>query len=130
MQDRKRGRALVIAGLIAILLSFVWWEAAYDATFRALGRNLKISHPMDCLLLFTGPCAQDKAAVLSGLWPAYNPLALWLSFAVLLAGLVVVYRSAPLGLIRSRPPASPSSSSALEPFIRRDLAAGAHCRWR
>src|SRR4051794_37200344 len=97
MNNRRFGHALVIVGLIAVVTSIVWWEASYDAAMRALGRNLKISHPMDCLVLFTGQCAQAKAAVLSGAWPAYNPLALWLSLAVLIAGLVVVYRSAPLG---------------------------------
>jgi putative oxidoreductase len=124
MHNRKLGRALVIAGLIGVLLSIVWWEASYDAAFRALGRNLKISHPMDCLVLFTGPCAQDKAAILSGLWPAYNPLALWLSFAVLLAGLVVVYRSAPLGPYPVTPAGEPRLFiGKLEPFYAwvRDL---------
>lgn len=125
MNNRKLGRVLVIAGLIGILLSIVWWEASYDATFRALGRNLKISHPLDCLLLFTGPCAQAKAAVISGQWPAYNPVALWLSLAVLLAGLVIVYRSAPLGPYPVTPPGEPKLFiGKLEPFYAwvRDLS--------
>jgi putative oxidoreductase len=125
MNKRKQGHALVILGLIAILLSMVWWEASYDAAMRALGRNLKISHPMDCLLLFSGPCAQAKAAVLSGWWPAYNPLALWLSVALLLAGLVVVNRSAPLGPYPVTPPGEPKLIiGKLEPFYAwaRDLA--------
>ena len=124
MNNRRLGHALVIAGLIAVLLSIVWWEASYDATFRALGRNLKISHPMDCLLLFTGPCAQAKAAVISGTWPAYNPAALWLSFLVLLAGLVVVYRSPPPGPYPVTPPGEPKLLiGRLEPFYAwvRDL---------
>lgn len=124
MNKRKQGHALVIAGLIAILLSIVWWEASYDAAMRALGRNMKISHPMDCMLLFTGSCAQAKAAILSGWWPAYNPLALWLSFALLLAGLVVVYRSPRLGPYPVTPPGEPKLLiGKLEPFYAwvRDL---------
>jgi putative oxidoreductase len=122
--SRRLGHVLVIAGLIAVVASVVWWEASYDAAMRALGRNLKISHPMDCLLLFTGPCAQDKAAVLSGMWPAYNPAALWLSFALVIAGLVVVYRSAPLGPYPVTPPGEPRLFiGKLEPFYAwvRDL---------
>src|SRR4051812_12994998 len=124
MKNRKLGRALVIAGLIAVVVSIVWWEASYDATLRALGRNLKISHPMDCLLLFTGQCAQAKAAVFSGTWPAYNPAALWLSFAILLAGLIAVYRSAPLGPYPVTPAGEPKLFiGKLEPFYAwvRDL---------
>jgi putative oxidoreductase len=125
MSKRRRGHALVIGGLTAILLSIVWWEASYDAAMRALGRNMKINHPLDCVLLFTGPCAQAKAAVLSGWWPAYNPLALWLSFALLLAGLVVVYRSEPLGPYPVTPPGEPKLFiGKLEPFYawERDLS--------
>jgi putative oxidoreductase len=124
MNNRKLGHALVIAGLIGGLVSIVWWEASYDATMRALGRNMKISHPMDCLLLFTGECAQAKASVISGLWPAYNPVALWLSLTVLFAGVVVVYRSAPLGGYPVTPPGEPKLFiGKLEPFYAwvRDL---------
>jgi putative oxidoreductase len=125
MNNRKLGRVLVVAGLIVVLLSIVWWEASYDAAFRALGRNLKISHPLDCLLSFTGQCAQAKAAIISGQWPAYNPVALWLSLAVLLAGLVIVYRSAPLGPYPVTPPGEPKLFiRKLEPFYAwvRDLS--------
>lgn len=124
MNKRKRGHALVIVGLIAILLSIVWWEASYDAALRALGRNLKISHPMDCLLLFTTACAQAKTAVIANSWPAYNPLALWLSFVILIAGLVVVYRTAPLGPYPDTPAGEPKLFiGKLEPFYAwvRDL---------
>jgi putative oxidoreductase len=107
MNNRKLGHALVIVGLIAVLVSIVWWEASYDAAMRVLGRNMKISHPLDCLFLFTGPCAQTKAAVISGQWPAYNPVALWLSLCVFVAGLVVVYRSAPLGSYPITPSGEP-----------------------
>jgi putative oxidoreductase len=125
MHNRKLGHTLVIVGLIGILVSIVWWEASYDAAMRALGRNMKISHPLDCLLLFTGACAQAKAAVISGLWPAYNPVALWLSLAVLVAGLVVVYRSAPLGPSPITPPGEPKLLiGKLEPLYAwvRDLS--------
>src|SRR5215211_4910849 len=124
MNNRRLGHALIIVGLIAVIASVVWWEASYDAAIRTLGRNLKISHPMDCLILFTAQCAQAKAAVLSGAWPAYNPAALWLSLAVLLAGIVVVYRSAPLGPYPVTPPGEPKLFiRRLEPFYAwvRDL---------
>ena len=107
MNNRKLAHALVIAGLIAVLVSIVWWEASYDAGMRALGRNMKISHPLDCLFLFTGQCAQAKAAVISGQWPGYSPAAPWLSPALVVAGLVAVYRSAPLGPYPLTPPGEP-----------------------
>jgi putative oxidoreductase len=124
MNKRKQGHALVIAGLVAILLSVAWWEASYDAALRALGRNLKISHPTDCLLLFNAACGQAKTTVLSGLWPAYNPLALWLSLGVLLAGLVAIYRSMPAGPYPVTPSGEPKLFiGKLEPFYAwvRDL---------
>jgi putative oxidoreductase len=117
MAARNLGRTLVIVGILAIMASIAWWEASYDAALRALGRNLKISHPLSCLLFSSAECSQAKATAIFGTWPAYSPLPLWLSLAVVLAGLVVIYRSAPLGPAPVTPPGEPSLLFAkLEPF--------------
>jgi putative oxidoreductase len=125
MAARNLGRTLVIIGIIGIMASIVWWEASYDAAMRALGRNMKISHPLACLLLTSVQCTQAKANAILGTWPAYNPLALWLSFAVVLAGLVVIYRTAPVGPAPITPAGEPRLLFAkLEPFYAwgRDLS--------
>jgi putative oxidoreductase len=125
MAARNLGRTLVIVGILGIMASIVWWEASYDATLRGLGRNLKISHPLACLLFTSAQCTQDKATAIFGSWPGYDPLALWLSFAVVLAGLVVIYRSAPVGPAPVTAPGEPTLLFAkLEPFYAwvRDLS--------
>lgn len=125
MAARNLGRTLVIVGILAIMASIVWWEASYDATLRALGRNLKISHPLSCLLFSSAECIQAKATALLGKWPGYNPLAIWLSLAIVVAGLVVIYRSAPVGPAPVTPAGEPKLLFAkLEPFYAwaRDLS--------
>jgi len=117
MHNRNLGRTLVIVGILGIAGSIVWWEASYDAAIRTFGRNLQITHPLGCLLFTTAQCAQAKATAILGTWPAYNPLALWVSLAVVAAGLVVVYRSPPVGPPPVTPPGEPKLFFAkLEPF--------------
>jgi putative oxidoreductase len=125
MAARNLGRTLVIVGIFGIIGSIVWWEASYDAAIRALGRNLQFSHPLGCLFFTSAACAQAKATAILGSWPAYNPAALWVSLAVVLAGLVAIYRSAPVGPAPVTPPGEPRLLFAkLEPFYAwaRDLS--------
>jgi putative oxidoreductase len=125
MHKRNLGRTLVIVGIIGVMASIVWWEASYDAAIRALGRNLQFSHPLGCLLFTSDACAQAKAAAIFETWPAYSPVLLWLSLAIIAAGLVVIYRSEPIGPAPITPAGEPRLLFAkLEPFYAwaRDLS--------
>src|SRR4051794_6303249 len=108
MQARNLGRGLVIAGVTALIASIVWWEATHDAFIRAQKRDLKVDHPLDCLVIFSDRCTQAKPA--AGLFSGasgYTPLALWLGLALVVAGLTVVYRSKPLGPYPATPAGEP-----------------------
>ena len=92
VRNRMLGRVLVLLGVAAIVLSLAWWAVYYNEVIRALGQNPPLTHPLRCLLWTSDVCVQAKAtAKLS--FPAYHPLAMWLSFVVLVLGLVVVFRS-------------------------------------
>jgi putative oxidoreductase len=104
---RNLGRTLVILGLVGIIGSIAWWEASYDAAIRALGRNLKISHPLGCIVFTTDACAQAKATAVLGNGPAYTPFAFWIALAVVIVGLVLVYRSPPLAVAPVTPAGEP-----------------------
>ena len=125
MKTRNLGRTLVILGILGLVGSIVWWEASYDAALRTMGRNIQFSHPLGCLLFPTAACAQAKATAIFTTWPAYNPLALWLSLVVIAVGLAVIYRSPPLAAAPVTPPGEPRLFFAkLEPFYAwvRDLS--------
>ncbi len=95
--QRNQGRALVIVGIIAIILSMGWWAAYYNEVIRALGPKPSLTHPMRCLLWTADVCSQAQAAAATAKvapkLPAYSALALWGSLVVLFLGMLVVYRS-------------------------------------
>jgi putative oxidoreductase len=97
MGSRNLGRALVILGIIAVVLSMGWWAYHYNHVIQSLGAKPALAHPMRCLLWTADVCTQAQAAAMpktASAIPAYNPLALWASIILLLAGLFVVFRSA------------------------------------
>ena len=124
MRNRTLGRVLVLLGVAAIVLSLAWWAVYYNEVIRALGQNPPLTHPLRCLLWTSDVCTQAKAtAKLS--FPAYHPLAMWLSFVVLVLGLVVVFRSTSPGPCPLTPPGEPKLFiPKLEPFYAwtRDMA--------
>ena len=93
MNNRMLGRALVLLGVTVIILSLAWWATYYNEVIRALGQNPPMTHPLRCLLWTSDVCTQAKATAKLPGFPAYHPLAMWLSFVVLVLGLVVIFRS-------------------------------------
>ncbi len=123
---RNLGRAIVILGVIAIVLSLAWWAVYYNELIRTLGPKPALTHPMHCLLWTADVCVQPQAAAkLPDYLHPYTPLALWGAIAVLLIGLVVVYRSTSPTPYPETPPGEPKLFfPRLEPFYAwvRDLS--------
>jgi putative oxidoreductase len=129
MNARNQGRAVVIIGIIAVILSMGWWASYYNGVVRALGPKPSLAHPMRCLLWTADVCSQAKATAATAKaapkLPAYNPLVLWASLVVLLLGLFLVYRSTSSQPYPVTPPGEPKLFvPKLEPFYAwtRDLS--------
>ena len=126
MKSRNLGRALVILGIIAIVLSLGWWAWYYNSVVQGLGPKPTFTHPMRCLLWTADVCTQAQAASkVTTQIPPYNPLALLGSILVLLIGLFVVYRSTSTQPYPVTPPGEPKLFvPKLEPFYAwvRDLS--------
>jgi len=113
-----------LLGVAATVLSLAWWAIYYNEVIRALGQNPPLTHPLRCLLWTSDVCNQAKATA-NLTFPAYHPLAMWLSFVVLVLGLVVIFRSASTGPYPLTPAGEPRLFVAKpEPFYAwtRDLA--------
>jgi putative oxidoreductase len=130
MKSRNLGRALVVLGIIAIVLSMGWWAWYYNLVIQGLGPKPTFTHPMRCLLWTADVCTQAQATAVKAAKgapqiPAYNPLALLGSILVLLAGLFVVWRSTSTQPYPVTPPGEPTLFvPKLEPFYAwtRDLS--------
>jgi putative oxidoreductase len=125
MSGRNLGRTVVIVAIAGIILSLAWWAAYYNGVVQALGPKPALTHPMRCLLWTADICVQPAAAAKVQSVPAYTPFALWASLLVLLAGLIVTYRSPAPGRYPITPPGEPKLLvPQLEPFYAwtRDLA--------
>ena len=93
MKSRNLARTIVIIAIALIALSMGWWAWYYNQLIGAIGPRPALTHPMRCLLWTADICAQPQAAAKLQRPPAYNPFALWGSVAVLILGLLVLYRS-------------------------------------
>jgi putative oxidoreductase len=125
MKNRNLGRTIVFLGLAALIGSMAWWAVYYHLVIGALGQNPVLMHPMGCLLWTSDLCEQAKAAAKVANVPAYNPLALWVSIAILVIGLGIVWRSPSPGAVPMTPPGEPKLFiRQLEPFYAwsRDLS--------
>jgi putative oxidoreductase len=124
MGSRRLGRALVFLGIFAIIVSMGWWAWYYNQVLGGLADKAPFAHPMGCLLWTADFCVQPQiAAKLAG--PAYNPLVLWVSLAILVLGLVIVARSTSAEPAPVTPAGEPRLFiSGLEPFYAwsRDLS--------
>src|SRR5262245_54614176 len=111
MQMRNLGRALVIIGVLGIALSMSWWASYYNQVVQALGPKPALTHPMRCLLWASAVCVQAESAAagakVAPTIPRYQSGALLGSFAVLLVGLFVVYRSTNTKPYPETPPGEP-----------------------
>src|SRR5262249_35806674 len=72
----------------------------FNLVFRGLGANPPIAHPFGCLLFTSDLCAQAKTTANVASFPESNPVALWISIAILVIGIVLV------ALSRSTQPAA------------------------
>jgi putative oxidoreductase len=91
---RNVGRTLVILATLGVILSLGWWATYYNELIRALGPKPAMTHPMRCLLWTADICVQPQAAAKVPNIRPYMPIAMWVSLAVLLLGLITVSRSA------------------------------------
>ena len=129
MHTRNLGRAFVIIGILGIALSMGWWASYYNQVVQALGPKPALTHPMRCLLWASEICTRAESAAAAAKTaptiPPYTSGALLGSFAVLLIGLFVVYRSNNLEPYPATPPGEPKLFiPKLEPFYAwvRDLS--------
>jgi len=94
MNARNLGRALVILAVAGIVLSLGWWAIYYNEIIRPMGGKGALTHPMRCLLWTADVCGKPQVVKLHGLGVyAYTPVALWAALAVLVLGLITVWRS-------------------------------------
>jgi putative oxidoreductase len=125
---RNLGRTIVFIGLLGIILSLGWWAIYYNEVVQALGgAKSPLQHPMRCLLWTADLCAQPaKVMKLYGLTvQAYMPAALWVSLALLILGLILVYVSTSTQPYPQTPVGEPHPViGRLEPFYAwaRDLS--------
>ena len=126
MMARNLGRMLVLLAVLAVILSFAWWAAYYNAIIGALGPKAALTHPMNCLLWTADICVQPQAAAkVQQNIRAYTPLAMWGSLVVLFLGLFVVNRTISTQPYPTTPPEEPALIiPTLEPFYAwvRDLS--------
>jgi putative oxidoreductase len=93
MMTRNLGRTIVLIAVLGLILCLGWWAIYYNEVIRPLAGKGALTHPMGCLLWTAEACTQS-AVKLQGLTvQPYMPLALWISAAVLLLGLVLTYVS-------------------------------------
>jgi putative oxidoreductase len=122
---RNLGRTLVLLAIAGVILSLGWWASYYNEVVRALGPKPALTHPMRCLLWTADICVQPQAAAKLTNFYAYTPFVMWGSLAVLLLGLIVVYRTTSPQPYPVTPPGEPKLIvGKLEPFYAwvRDLS--------
>jgi len=95
MTSRTTARTVVFIGIGAIIASVAWWASYYNLVIRGLGENPLMTHPFRCWWWTAEICTRAQAQTKLELpgFPPYQPLAIWLSVAILIVGLVLVYRS-------------------------------------
>ncbi len=125
MTSRNSARAVVFIGIGAIIASMAWWASYYNLVIRTLGENPPLRHALRCWWFTSDVCVQAQATANLPNFPPYQPLVLWLSVAILVVGLVLVYRSPRPGPTPVTPAGEPKLIiPLLEPLYAwsRDLA--------
>jgi putative oxidoreductase len=125
MTSRNLARAVVFVGIGAIIASVAWWASYYNLVIRTIGENPPLTHPFRCWWFTSDVCVRAQATAHLPNFPPYQPLVLWLSVAILIVGLVLIYRSPSPGPAPVTPAGEPNLFiPPLEPFYAwsRDFA--------
>lgn len=88
MDSSKIGGILLTGGIIGVGLSVFWWLVFYAQVAEAFG-DRRSGPPLQCLFSNSGPCGFITGIANARGALAYNPMLLWLSAAVAIAGVVV-----------------------------------------
>jgi hypothetical protein len=96
MKSEKVGLGLIGAGVLGVLISFIWWAAFFQKVASFTGTSGKGSMPFECLVSSSGACGiiYDTARFVT---TPYNPILFWLSALVLGIGVLVERGVIPIG---------------------------------
>lgn len=89
MNTRKLSRILILAGAAVVVLSVVWFLAAYVETMDYIGQfggGDMVAEVMSCL--YSSPAICQGANVFSD-GPSYSPVVFWIGLIALLAGVII-----------------------------------------
>ena len=91
MNPRKLCVILMLAGMALLLLSLVWFFAAYASTLDTMSRygNKDVITQMMACIYSSPPICRGAAALSDGL--SYSPMIFWLGILLLLAGVVAFF---------------------------------------
>lgn len=91
MNPRKLSVILILAGVTLLLLSVVWFFAAYASALDTMSRygNKDVTMQMMACLYSTPPICQGASFLGGG--PSYSPVIFWLGVVSLLTGVIVVF---------------------------------------
>lgn len=108
--------ALLGLGAIGLIASFIWWSSFYTEILRVTGRlettkewQSGVDQFTDCLFWNAPQCVVQKAALKIDSVVPYEPYLLWLSVAIVAAGIVLQLRRAWNAGARRTAPTSPSA---------------------
>jgi hypothetical protein len=94
-------RILLSLGGIGVLACLTWWSMFYTEVLRFMratetARDWKsgVEAYADCLFWDRAQCVVAKSAVQSTSTLAYEPMFLWLSFGIVIAGFILAFQRA------------------------------------
>ena len=95
---------LLSLGGVGVLTCLTWWSMFYTEVLRRMGATQTsrdwekgVATYADCLFWDRAQCVTVKAAVKSTSTLVYEPMFLWLSFGIVLAGFILAFQRAAKG---------------------------------
>jgi hypothetical protein len=106
MDFKRLGTFLIIGGVVVIVAAFAWWMSFYSSILRELARapgaptvNNGVFDLFSCFYSSRDVCGFIAGfARLVGRTP-YEPMALWVGLAGLIAGLAIRFAAKPAGSV-------------------------------
>lgn len=91
MNPRKLCLILMLSGIAFLLLSVVWFFAAYASALDTMSRygNKDVTMQMMACIYSTPPICQGATFLSEG--PSYSPMIFWLGILLLVAGVIVFF---------------------------------------
>lgn len=94
MDFQKLSKSLVALGIVGLAGSLFWWFRFYSDVANFLGgpqADVWNRDTLHCLISNSGPCGLVTGVANAAGAYAYQPMAFWISAAVLLGGLIIKF---------------------------------------